>query len=189
MKGIGYRPEFAAAVEATASTGGKIMPPVMGSVAFIIAEFLGTSYMHVIAAALIPAILYYVSVFISVDLEAARTGLKGLKKKDMPRLMSVLREGWLPVFLQQKPVKGVIHLQHRKMLKIFLNAVHRENLFHEGFPSHLVISVAYAILIAFPRVDLPDPACVTVAGRADKNVWMKTAKMECFKVEIFHGIR
>ncbi len=92
MRKIGYRPAFAGAVEAVASTGGQIMPPIMGAAAFVMAEFLGVSYLHVAAAALIPAVLYFLAVFMSVHFEARRTGMRGLPRADMPRLGQVLRE-------------------------------------------------------------------------------------------------
>ena len=83
MKRAGYKPEVAGAVEACTSTGGQIMPPVMGAAAFIIAEFLQIPYLEVIKAALIPAILYYVALFVFVDLEAARSGLLGLSGEEV----------------------------------------------------------------------------------------------------------
>jgi TRAP transporter 4TM/12TM fusion protein len=92
MKRIGYRPAFAGAVEAVASTGGQIMPPIMGAAAFVMAEFLGVSYLHVALAALIPAVLYFLAVFMSVHFEAKRTGMKGLPRADLPRMGAVLRE-------------------------------------------------------------------------------------------------
>ncbi len=81
MRKIGYRPSFAGAVEAVASTGGQIMPPIMGAAAFVMAEFLGVSYLHVAAAALIPAVLYFLAVFMSVHFEARRTGMRGLRAR------------------------------------------------------------------------------------------------------------
>ncbi len=93
MKRAGYPPHVAAAVEATASTGGQIMPPVMGAAAFLMAEFLGVPYAHVALAAVIPALLYYACVFFQVDLEAARLGLRGLPGDQLPRLRSVLPRG------------------------------------------------------------------------------------------------
>jgi TRAP transporter 4TM/12TM fusion protein len=92
MRRIGYRPAFAGAVEAVASTGGQIMPPIMGAAAFVMAEFLGVSYLHVALAALIPAVLYYVAVFMAVHFEAKRTGLEGLPRADLPRIKDVLKE-------------------------------------------------------------------------------------------------
>jgi TRAP transporter 4TM/12TM fusion protein len=92
MRRIGYRPAFAGAVEAVASTGGQIMPPIMGAAAFVMAEFLGVSYLHVAAAALIPAVLYFLAVFMSVHFEARRTGMRGLPRADLPHLGKVLAE-------------------------------------------------------------------------------------------------
>ncbi len=92
MKQIGYRPAFAGAVEAVASTGGQIMPPIMGAAAFVMAEFMAVSYLTVVSIAILPACLYFVAVFFAVHFEAKRTGLKGLPKPDLPRLGAVLRE-------------------------------------------------------------------------------------------------
>jgi TRAP transporter 4TM/12TM fusion protein len=92
MKGIGYRPAFAGAVEAVASTGGQIMPPIMGAAAFVMAEYLGVSYLTVAAYAIIPAVLYYVAVFASVHFEARRLGIQGLPNDQIPDLWDVLRE-------------------------------------------------------------------------------------------------
>lgn len=95
MKESGYKPRVAAAIEAVASSGGQLMPPVMGASAFLIAEFLGISYLKVVGAALIPAILYYLAVFIQVDLEAAKSGIKGTAAYLLPSFKKVLRAGWL----------------------------------------------------------------------------------------------
>ncbi len=92
MKRTGYRPAFAGAVEAVASTGGQLMPPIMGAAAFVMAEFLGVSYLKVAAFALLPAVLYYVAVFMAVHFEAKRIGLVGLPKADLPRLGKTLSE-------------------------------------------------------------------------------------------------
>ena len=92
MMRTGYRPAFAGAVEAVASTGGQLMPPIMGAAAFVMAEFLGVSYLTVAAFALLPALLYYVAVFMAVHFEAKRIGLVGLPKADLPRLREVIVE-------------------------------------------------------------------------------------------------
>ena len=91
MKRSGFRPHFAAAVEATASTGGQIMPPVMGAGAFVMAEFLAVPYAQVALWALIPAVLYYVAVFFAVHFEAKRYGLHGVPRHELPRLLQVMR--------------------------------------------------------------------------------------------------
>lgn len=92
MKRTGFRPPFAAAVEATASTGGQIMPPVMGAAAFVMAEFLAVPYATVALWAVIPAILYYLAVFFAVHFEAKRYGLHGVPKNELPVLGHVMRE-------------------------------------------------------------------------------------------------
>jgi len=95
MKQTGYAPHMAAAIEAVASTGGQIMPPVMGAAAFLIAEFLNISYGQVALAAAIPACLYYLALFTQVDLDAARSGLAGLPPERIPKLGAVMRHGWV----------------------------------------------------------------------------------------------
>lgn len=92
MKRIGYKPSFSGAVEAVASTGGQIMPPIMGAAAFVMAEFLGVSYLTVAGFAILPALLYYFAVFLAVHLEARKQGMVGLPKADLPRLWEVLRD-------------------------------------------------------------------------------------------------
>lgn len=84
MKRVGYSPAFAGAIESAASTGGQIMPPIMGTVAFIMAEYLGVPYLTIAAAAIIPALLYFAGVFFQIDLRARKNGLKGLDKADIP---------------------------------------------------------------------------------------------------------
>lgn len=92
MKKLGYKPEFAAAVEAAASTGGQIMPPIMGAAAFLMSETLGIPYIEVAKAAIIPALLYFTGIFIMVHLEAKKLGLRGLDKNEIPKLFVVLRD-------------------------------------------------------------------------------------------------
>ncbi len=93
MKRLGYRGEFAGAVEAAASTGGQLMPPIMGAAAFLMAESVGLPYITVVKAAIIPALLYFAGIFITVHLEAHKLGLKGLPKEEIPR--------FLPLFLSR----------------------------------------------------------------------------------------
>lgn len=102
MKRTGFRPVFAAAVEAVASTGGQIMPPIMGAGAFLMAEFVRVSYGDIVIAAMIPAMLYFLSVYLIVDLEAARLKLKGLPSDQLPKARVVIME-WghllIPIFV------------------------------------------------------------------------------------------
>ncbi len=94
MKRVGYKPEFAGAVEPAASTGGQIMPPIMGAAAFIMAEFVGLPYSRIALGAVIPALLYFFGVFTAVDLEARKENLRGLRKEEIPNLTDVLKGGW-----------------------------------------------------------------------------------------------
>lgn len=94
MKKTGYPPYYAGAVEACASTGGVLMPPVMGAAAFIIAQFLGMPYIYVAMAATLPSILYYLGLFVQADAFAAKSGIRGLDRKSLPHIKQTLKEGW-----------------------------------------------------------------------------------------------
>ena len=95
MKKTGYQSEFAGAVEAAASTGGQIMPPIMGAAAFLMAEYMGVSYAEVAYRALLPAILYFVGIYIAVHLEAKKLGLKGIPKDQLPKFSVLIRKIYL----------------------------------------------------------------------------------------------
>jgi TRAP transporter 4TM/12TM fusion protein len=106
MKKLGYKPEFAAAVEATASTGGQIMPPIMGAAAFLMAEFTGIPYGRIALAAVIPALLYFFACFTQVHFEAHKLGLKGMKREDLPKAKDIwLKRGYLMI-----PLVTIIYL-------------------------------------------------------------------------------
>jgi TRAP transporter 4TM/12TM fusion protein len=105
MKSVGYQPYFAGAVEAVASTGGQIMPPVMGAAAFIMAQTMGVPYLDVALAAVVPALLYYIAVIVQVHFEATRLGLKGLPRNRLPSLKKLMLErGYLLL-----PLAGIIY--------------------------------------------------------------------------------
>ncbi len=95
MKTTGYKPEFAGAVEAAASTGGQIMPPIMGAAAFLMAEYMGLPYATVAVKAILPAVLYFTGIFIAVHLEAKKLGLKGLSRDEMPAWKDLGRKSYL----------------------------------------------------------------------------------------------
>ena len=95
MKKTGYKPEFAAAVEAAASTGGQIMPPIMGAAAFLMAEYMDLPYMQVAVKAILPAVLYFAGIFITVHLEAKKLGLKGIPKNELPKVSYLLKKVYL----------------------------------------------------------------------------------------------
>jgi len=92
MKRVGYQPEYAGAVEACASTGGQLMPPIMGAGAFIMSEFLGISYLRIATAAIIPALLYYTAIFVNVHVRARKQNLKGLSRDELPVIREVLKK-------------------------------------------------------------------------------------------------
>ncbi|MGY6411811.1 MAG: TRAP transporter permease [Alkalilacustris sp.] len=95
MKKVGYRPQTAASVEAAASSGGQIQPPIMGAGAFIMAEITGIQYREIVIAAIIPAVLYFVSVYFMVDKEALRLGMKGLPRRELPQFRAMARQAYL----------------------------------------------------------------------------------------------
>ena len=95
MKKTGYKPEFAAAAEAAASTGGQIMPPIMGAAAFLMADYLGVSYGSLVVKAILPAALYFAGIFIAVHLEAKKLGLRGLTKEELPAILPLLKQSYL----------------------------------------------------------------------------------------------
>ena len=95
MKKTGYKPEFAGAVEAAASTGGQIMPPIMGAAAFLMAEYMGIPYGQVALKAILPAVLYFTGIYIAVHLEAKKLGLKGIPREELPRFSTLLPRVYL----------------------------------------------------------------------------------------------
>jgi TRAP transporter 4TM/12TM fusion protein len=127
MKRAGFRPQFAAAIEAVASNGGQLAPPVMGATAFLIAEFLQVSYGTVVLAALVPALLYYVCLFVQVDAIAVRDDIRGIPRAELPRIVPTLRAGW--IFLL--PLAALIYL-----------------LFGRGFdPSYAALAAVVVLLV------------------------------------------
>ncbi|MDQ2094947.1 TRAP transporter permease [Rhodalgimonas zhirmunskyi] len=99
MKKTGFSARYAAATEACASTGGVLMPPIMGATAFVIASWLSVPYTEVMLAAAIPSLLYFFGLFVQVDAYSARRGLRGMARADLPKVWATLREGWLYVFV------------------------------------------------------------------------------------------
>ena len=119
MKRFGYSPAFAGGVEATASMGGQIMPPVMGAVAFIMAETINVPYLDIVQAALIPAILYFVTAFWMVHLEAGRKGLVGLPKDECPNPWTAVRDRWYLLI----PLAGLVALLFSGFTPLFSGTV------------------------------------------------------------------
>jgi TRAP transporter 4TM/12TM fusion protein len=123
MKRIGYPATYAAAVEACASTGGALMPPVMGAVAFIMAEFLNVSYSTVVLAALVPAVLFYLALLLQADNYAARNGLKGQPAEEIPNLWKVVKGGWYYLFSLMMLVYMLIFMRIEAFAPYFATGV------------------------------------------------------------------
>jgi TRAP transporter 4TM/12TM fusion protein len=123
MKRTGFSPSYAGAIEACASTGAVLAPPVMGATAFVIAQFLNVSYAEVALAALIPATLYYIGLFMQVDAYAARHGLKGLNRTELPSAWLTLKEGWYYVFVVALLVVMLLHFKRESHAPFYATAL------------------------------------------------------------------
>jgi TRAP transporter 4TM/12TM fusion protein len=123
MKKSGFRASYAAAIEACASTGAVLAPPVMGATAFVIAQFLNVSYAEVALAAVIPALLYYVGLFMQVDAYAARHGLAGIPRSQLPSLKQTLKEGWYYVFVIALLVVMLLHFKRESHAPFYATAL------------------------------------------------------------------
>lgn len=162
MKSEGYSPEFAGAVESVSSNGGQLLPPVMGAVAFVMVELLEISYVSLCAAALIPALLYYIAEFIVVDFEAGRRGLKATVGREKPSLGRLLIEGWphlIPILVLLIFLVGLFYRPEASVLYALLalvvtgqfrrsNRIGVKNIIRglgEGAQQMVVVSVACAL--------------------------------------------
>jgi len=123
MKRVGFRPAYAAGVEACASTGGVLMPPVMGATAFVMATFLEIGYAEIVIAAAFPSILYYLGLFMQIDAYSARFGLKGLPAAELPPVLEVLRDGWYFVFVFVMLIVMLLYLQREAQAPYYATAV------------------------------------------------------------------
>jgi TRAP transporter 4TM/12TM fusion protein len=123
MKRTGFKASYAGAIEACASTGAVLAPPVMGATAFVIAQFLNVSYAEVALAAVIPAALYYLGLFAQVDAYAARNGLRGLPRQELPRLWETLKEGWYYVFVVALLIVMLLHFKRESHAPFYATAL------------------------------------------------------------------
>lgn len=162
MHSVGYSKRFASGVEAVASTGGQIMPPIMGTAAFIMAEFLGVPYTKIMIAALIPAILYYVALWLMVHYEAMKTGLKGLPKDQLPNVKQLLIQrghlllplvlllvmlfmGYTPVYAAFFSIVATYLISFaRKETRMSLNGLYKA--LHEGAKGAVSLAAATAVV-------------------------------------------
>ena len=179
MKKTGYKPEFAGAVEAAASTGGQIMPPIMGAAAFLMAEYMGVPYATVAVKAILPAILYFTGIYIAVHLEAKKLGLKGIPRSELPKFSILIKKIYLLaplvvlvalVSTNQKTMQfaasvaiviailvGIINKDDRVTPKKIVDAL------ESGAKSTITVAVACGIagMVA---------GCITVTGLASKII-------------------
>jgi TRAP transporter 4TM/12TM fusion protein len=123
MKRTGFKASYAGAIEACASTGAVLAPPVMGATAFVIAQFLNVSYAEVALAAVIPAALYYLGLFAQVDAYAARNGLKGLSRRELPSLWATLKEGWFYVLVVALLIVMLLHFKRESHAPFYATAL------------------------------------------------------------------
>jgi TRAP transporter 4TM/12TM fusion protein len=119
MKRIGFQPAYAGGVEACASTGGVLMPPVMGATAFVMAAFLGVPYVTIAVAALVPSLLFYFALFVQIDGYAAKRGLKGLPRAELPSLKATFAEGWQYLFVFVLLVWMLLVLQRESLAPFY----------------------------------------------------------------------
>lgn len=123
MKKAGFPGHYAGALEACASTGGMLMPPVMGAVAFIMADFTNTEYRVIVLGALIPSLLYYFGLYCHVDGFAARNGLKGMKREDLPKVRDVLKDGWPFLVVLGFLVWGLVFMRWERLTPFYASAL------------------------------------------------------------------
>ena len=123
MRKTGFRPSYAAGVEACASTGGVLMPPIMGSTAFIMAVFLSTPYITIAVAAIIPSVLYYLALFIQIDSYAARNNMPGIPREQLPKLSDTLKEGWHFIAVFILLIVMLVYLQQEVLAPFYATAL------------------------------------------------------------------
>lgn len=150
MKRTGFRADYAGAVEAVASTGAVLMPPVMGSTAFVMASFLGKSYGEIALAATVPALLFYIALVVQVDGYSAKLGLSGMRASELPRLRAVMKEGWfyIPVFALL--VFLLVSLQEEALAPFYATAL--LIVINQALPQHrLSLSGLVSLLVAVAK--------------------------------------
>jgi TRAP transporter 4TM/12TM fusion protein len=123
MRRVGFSKEYAAGVEACASTGGVFMPPIMGATAFVMASFLNVSYTTVAVAAIVPSVLYFFGLYMQIDAYAARENLEGLPKEELPKLGQVFKEGWYFIFVFAALIFMLVYLQREAVAPFYATAM------------------------------------------------------------------
>ncbi len=178
MKSFGYRAAFAGGVEATASMGGQIMPPVMGAVAFIMAETLGVPYVEIVRAAIIPAILYFASAFWMVHLEAGRRDLRGMAKEDLPSARKALREGWYLIL----PLAVLVFLLFSGFTPLYAGAVGLALTIMLILGASLMLGLPSAVIRAVFWIGLGLLVGYMLQNRMETMLWLVVAALIALSV-------
>lgn len=157
MKKTGYRPEFAGAVEAVASTGGQYLPPVMGAAAFIMAEMLAVPYIKIVFSAIISGILFYIAIFYTVDIESNKNNLKGENKEDLPKKIDVFKKAYLiaPIIILfyllvrgYSPIYAGVYCIYFAMVLAIINPKIRKNYFNKCFVDSMIDAGKNTVMLA-----------------------------------------
>lgn len=177
MKKTGFSPSYSGAIEACASTGAVLAPPVMGATAFVMAQFMGTTYSEVAVAAIIPAVLYYAGLFMQVDSYAARRGLKGLERRDLPNVWATLKEGWYYAFVIALLIVMLLYFKREShapfyatALLLVLNQWSQPGKWKAANTINIVIALAVAIFITVRGENYPKALAASGPGMFD--AWM-----------------
>jgi len=161
MKRTGLSARYAGGVEACASTGGVLMPPIMGATAFVMASFLNIPYVDVAIAAIIPSVLYYLGLFVQIDSYAARTRLTGLPRAELPRMTQVLKEGWYYVFVFAVLVWMLVYLQREAIAPYYATVLLL--VINQILPRHRMTVKGFVAFIEATGALLSE-LCATLAG-------------------------
>jgi len=177
MKKTGFSPSYSGAIEACASTGAVLAPPVMGATAFVMAQFMGTTYSEVAVAAIIPAVLYYAGLFMQVDSYAARRGLKGLERHELPNAWETLKEGWYYGFVIALLIVMLLYFKREShapfyatALLLVLNQWAQPGKWKAVNTINIAIAFAVAILMIVRGENYPKALAVSGPGMFD--AWM-----------------
>ena len=178
MKRTGFRASYAGAIEACASTGAVLAPPVMGATAFVMAQFLGMTYAEVAVAAIIPAVLYYFGLFMQVDAYAARHGLKGLPRAELPSAWQTLKDGWYYAFVVILLIVMLLYFKREShapfyatALLLVLNQWAQPGKWRLVNTINLVVAVAATVLMTV-RGEAYAKAVAFPAGEGKIDAWM-----------------
>jgi TRAP transporter 4TM/12TM fusion protein len=181
MKRTGFRASYAGAIEACASTGAVLAPPVMGATAFVMAQFMGTTYAEVAVAAIIPAVLYYVGLFMQVDSYAARNGLRGLPRAELPSAWATLKDGWYYAFVVILLIVMLLYFKREShapfyatALLLVLNQWAQPGKWRTVNTINLAVAVAAAIAMMMSS-EAYAKALAAPAGNGKADAWMNAA--------------